>query len=154
MKLRNVCAMLSVLMMSVGVANAVDNATYYTVYKTVGAKGETKYAQMKPETGEYEEIQFRQDGRINTPGEMAPAPLDTGDAAVQNRMAELQQQVNELKAREDAQRCAALRTNLANLNSNSRVYVNDDQGGRRFLTDQEIVERRTSIQEKIAQFCQ
>lgn len=150
MKLFNLCVLsLATALLGMGLANA-----NYTVYKTIGAHGEVKYMQIQPNSGNYETLQFRQDGRTNTPGEMAPTAVSATESAEQNRIAELQKQVDEMQSRENAQRCATLRNNLANLNMGTRVYENDAQGGRTFLTDQQIIERRARIQQNIAEFCQ
>lgn len=130
------------------------NANTYTVYKTVGEHGEVKYSQMQPAVGvKFEAIQFRSDGRTNTPGAMAAPTVDPNTTADQNRIAELERQMQEQQAREKSERCQRLRQNLANLEMGGRIYETQADGSRTFLNDQQIVERRTRAQQTIAQHC-
>lgn len=141
------------LLMTLGFS-AISNANTYTVYKTIGAHGEVKFTQMQPNVGvQYETIQFRSDGRTNTAGQMAAPTVDPAVAAEQQRTADMQKQIEELQAREKADRCNRLRSNLSNLNMGGRIYETTNTGERVFLNDQEIQSRRTSVQQTIAQHC-
>lgn len=130
---------------------SVSNVSAITIYKSIGAYNEVKYSQTPPKDGKYEEIPFRSDGRINTPGTQAPP--DPNMMLPQDQTQELSQQVQELKDRENAQRCQSLRNNLANLNIGGRIYEMDSAGNRTYLNDQEINSRRTRIQQAISQYC-
>lgn len=136
------------------VATTTANANTYTIYKTVGANGEVKYMQIQPNPGvKYETIQFRDDGRQNTPGNMAAPTADPNVTADQNRIAELERQMKEQQDREKSERCQRLRQNLANLNMGGRIYETQPDGSRAFLNDQQINERRTRAQQTISQHC-
>ncbi len=140
------------------------------VYAELGDKNEIKYLQFHPDAPSCTAISdtpiraalannkcvyldIRSDGRVNTPGQTADN-TNPDAAALQNRNADLQRQINEAEARETAERCRVLRNNLANLNIGGRLYDIDDNGNRSYLTEQEINSRRERIQQAINQFCQ
>lgn len=143
------------------IVSATSHANTVNVCVTKGAKGETKYSQVITAVDPNsmcsgEVIGFRADGRQNTPGEMAAAPIDpnaAGNTADQTRAAQLEQQIKEMEARENAQRCQTLKNSLANLNMGGRVYEVDANGNRNYLNAQEVETRRTRTQQTIAQFC-
>lgn len=146
--LRNCATCLLATAALFGTANA------YTVYKSTGEHGEVRYTQIPPKEGTYETLEFKTDGRVATQGEQAPDQADPNQIAEQNRNAELEQQLQEIQARENAQRCQALRNNLANLNMGGRLYETDANGNRNFLSNDQIAERKTRAEQAIAQFCQ
>lgn len=130
------------------------NANTITVYKSIGPHGEVRYSQIPPrDSKNVEAIQFRGDGRINTPGDYAAAPIDPNQQAQQNQVTELNQKVQELEERENARRCQTLRNNLANYNIGGRIYEMDASGNKVYLNDQEIQARRDRTQQAIAQYC-
>lgn len=135
------------------VSMSMSSVSAITVYKSIGAHGEVKYSQLPPKNAQnVEAIEFRSDGRVNTPGTQAAPPVDPATAQ-QNQVNQLSRQVQELQERENAQRCQTLRNNLANLNIGGRIYEMDASGNRVYLNDQEINSRRTRIQQAISQYC-
>lgn len=128
------------------------SANVVKVYKSVGPHGEVRYSQDVPRDAKnLEVLEFRSDGRTNTVGQMAAPTVDP--AAQDPEKAQLQKQVDELQKRENAQRCNALRNNLANLNIGGKIYEMDANGNRSYLNDQEINSRRARTQQAISQFC-
>ena len=148
MKHRLIAAMIPIF--SLGM---IADAAVTTVYRSVGAHGEVKYSQFPPENAKnLETLEFRSDGRQNTPGQMA-APMADPNTADNERVSQLQQQVKDLENREHAQRCQTLRNNLANLNIGGRIYETNAQGERVYLNDQEISARRLRIQQTMNEHC-
>ena len=148
MKHRLIAAMIAIF--SLGM---IADAAVTTVYRSVGAHGEVKYSQFPPENAKnLETLEFRSDGRQNTPGQMA-APMADPNTADNERVSQLQQQVKDLENREHAQRCQTLRNNLANLNIGGRIYETNAQGERVYLNDQEISARRLRIQQTMNEHC-
>lgn len=130
------------------------SANVVKIYKSVGPHGEVRYSQDVPRDAKnLEVLEFRSDGRTNTVGQMAAPTVDPNVAAQQNQMLALEQQVKELKDKENAQRCQSLRNNLANLNIGGKIYEMDANGNRSYLNDQEINSRRNRTQQAISQFC-
>lgn len=145
--LANVTLLASILMTGTAFANVVK------VYKSIGPHGEVRYSQDVPRDAKNLEVmEFRSDGRTNTAGQMAAQPIDP-NAQQNQQMAQMQQQIDELKKKENAQRCQALRNNLANLNIGGKIYEMDANGNRSFLGEQEIASRRDRTQQAINQFC-
>ncbi|MDO5651423.1 MAG: DUF4124 domain-containing protein [Moraxella sp.] len=136
-----------------GLSAISSSAAVTQIYRSVGAHGEVKYSQFPPKDGNnVEALEFRSDGRQNTPGEMAAPAIDP-NAQQQSQVAELQKQVQDLENRENAQRCQTLRSNLANLNIGGRIYETNAQGERVYMNDQEIGVRRDRIQQAINEHC-
>lgn len=130
-------------------------ANTYTVYKSVGAHGEIKYSQTAPQgANNVEVLEIRNDGRQNTPGELAPPPINSNETVQSNQAAEMERRLKEMEERENAQRCRSLRNNLANFNIGGKIYEMDENGNRTYLNSQEINTRRERTQQMIAQFCQ
>lgn len=140
--------------LALGLATLMTNANAITIYKSIGEHGEVKYSQIPPKDAKnVEAIEFRVDGRVNTPGQYAAPPIDPNQVSQNNQVAELNQKVKELEDRETARRCQSLRNNLANYNIGGRVYEMDDSGNKVYLNDQEIQVRRDRTQQAIAQYC-
>lgn len=76
---------------------------------------------------------------------------------------EKQQQVDEVQAKIDAataaelnskqERCASLHKNKKTMQENARVQVNTDDGSKRYLSAEEVVERRNEIEAELAKDC-
>lgn len=134
------------------------NAATTTIYKSVGPKGETRYSQIRPaNVKKFETIEMRSDGRTATTGQMAQLPTETTAAtpqsAEQQRIAELEKQMQEQQNNEKLRTCQNMRTNLANLSTGGRMYETNDKGERVYLNDQEISSKRQRITDAIAQHC-
>lgn len=146
--LKTVASLALVVLCGTASANVVK------IYKSVGPHGEVRYSQDVPRDAKnLEVLEFRSDGRTNTAGQMAAPTIDPNVAAQQNQMLALEQQVKELKDKENAQRCQSLRNNLANLNIGGRLYEMDKNGNRVFLNDQEIQSKRDRTQKALNDFC-
>ena len=128
------------------------------VYKSIGAYGEVKYSQHPPRDGRnIEMIEFRSDGRQNTPGQLAGKTQanqnDTSQSAEQQRVAQLEARIKDQDAQANAQRCQSLRNNLTNLNVGGRIYEMDANGKRQYLDSREIELKSERVQQAISQYC-
>jgi len=140
------------LMLSMNASHAVQ------VYKSIGAYGEVKYSQHKPQDGKnVEMIEFRSDGRQNNAGQMAGKTNanqnNNTETAEEQRIAQLEARLKEQDAQENAQRCQSLRNNLTNLNVGGRIYEMDADGNREYLDGREIELKRERVQQAIDQYC-
>lgn len=134
------------------------HANTINVCKTTGTHGEIKYSQVissnpTSDCRGGEIVGFRNDGRQNTPGALAPASVDPNVTADQNRIAELERQMKERDERDKAERCQRLRQNLNNLAMGGKLYETQPDGSRTFLNDQQITEQRARTEQTIAQHC-
>lgn len=131
------------------VASCISSAYAITLYESTGPYGEKRWTQTPPkDTTEYTEVEFRDNGRVAVANDMPFVETQQS-----NEVAALSQQVADLQARETAQRCQQLRSNLANLNIGGQIYELGDNGERNYLNEQQINDRRMRIQQAINQFC-
>lgn len=142
------------------VTNVHANVTLYRIIEG----GNTRYVQLQPtgmnctpmevdDNNPCKSIVFRNDGRQNTPGQMAPPSVDPNVSAEENRIAELERQMKERDERDKAERCQRLRQNQANLAMGGKLYETQPDGSRTFLSDAQINERRARVEQTIAQHC-
>lgn len=141
-----------------GALFATAHASSTTVYKSVGKNGETRYSQIRPtDTNSYETMILRSDGRTADTGRMATLPDQAVPAAPVSadaqRADEAERQLKELKAQELAERCKAMRTNLAALSTGQRIYETNANGERVYLNDQEISSKKQRTADAIASEC-
>ena len=155
----NYVTKLFVVMMAISLWALSINASYAVqVYKSIGTHGEIKYSQHPPQNGKnVEMIEFRSDGRQNTPGQLAGKTAanqaDTNQSAEQQRVAQLEARIQDQEAQANAQRCQSLRNNLTNLNVGGRIYEMDASGKRQYLDSREIELKRERVQQAIGQYC-
>jgi len=128
------------------------------VYKSIGAYGEVKYSQHPPQNSKnVEMIEFRSDGRQNTPGQLAGKTQanqnDNSQNPEQQRVAQLEARIKEQEDQANAQRCQSLRNNLTNLNVGGRIYEMDASGKRQYLDSREIELKSERVQQAISQYC-
>lgn len=143
---------MSLWALSINASHAVQ------VYKSIGAYGEVKYSQHPPQNGKnVEMIEFRSDGRQNTPGQLAGKTQANQEDNSQNpeeqRVAQLEARIKNQEAQANAQRCQSLRNNLTNLNVGGRIYEMDASGKRQYLDSREIELKSERVQQAISQYC-
>lgn len=148
------------LMLSPFVMTSSNAATYY---KWTDKNGVPHYSQYAPTNG----VNLRQVQVVNTrelgPSSSAPATAGNTKGAAsgvsptltadQKRTAELEAQNQQLKKQQDAERCKALKSTLANLNQGGRVYEMDNKGERKYLDGREIELRRQQVAQTVSQYC-
>ncbi|RMF15187.1 MAG: DUF4124 domain-containing protein [Gammaproteobacteria bacterium] len=125
------------------------------VYKWTDENGFVHYTDQKPQSGTIiKEMQI---------SEPRYTPLPRPSAEKQTQALDKQQEIERVRAQQQAEnerveklrkeRCEAARKNLDILNSTARVRVEDKDGKDRFLTPEEIVERRQRYQDIINAEC-
>lgn len=133
------------------------NANTITVYESTGKHGEKRFSQIPPnDTKDYTLREFRRDGRIADTGRMASLPEQAVPPAPNpdaQRADEAEKALKEQRAKELAERCKTMRTNLAAFSTGGRIYETNDKGERVYLNDQEISSKKQRTQDAINKEC-
>jgi len=122
------------------------------VYKWVDAQGVTHFGAQPPQGQQVETV-----NTVTAPAKPAAkpdtsAPDETGSEADQNS---IDRKVKQRVAAQEAERkryCESMRTNLAQLQNNPRVRV-EDNGETRRVTEEERQARIAETRDKIAEHC-
>ena len=120
------------------------------VYKWQDAKGATHYTQTPPPAGvAQKKVDVRSRTDLSpTPVQtsLTPATPDTGNSAAQTAATAPKQKMS-------AADCQAIKSTLADLNSGRRMYENDANGERSYLTEEQKAERISTYSKNIADAC-
>lgn len=119
------------------------------VYKWVDAQGVTHFGAQPPQGQTAQSL-----NTATAPPKPSPAPLEAAGSGESEQRA-IDQKVKVQVAEQEAERqryCTALRTNLAQLQNNPRVRV-EDQGEVRRLSEEERQARISETQNKISDTC-
>lgn len=119
------------------------------VYKWVDAQGVTHFGAQPPQGQAAQSL-----NTAMAPPKPSPAPVEAADSGNSEQRA-IDQKVKAQVAEQEAERqryCTALRTNLAQLQNNPRVRV-EDSGEVRRLSEEERQARISETQKKIADTC-
>lgn len=127
------------------------NAMAAQVYKWVDAQGVTHFGAQPPQGQQVETV-----NTVVAPGKSvtapAPAPQEkSGEPDQQSIDRKVKQQVAEQEA-ERKRYCETMRTNLAQLQNNPRVRV-EEKGETRRITEEERQARIAETRDKIAENC-
>ncbi|MGE4405660.1 DUF4124 domain-containing protein [Pseudomonas sp.] len=122
------------------------------VYKWVDAQGVTHFGAQPPQGQQAETV-----NTVTAPARPAAAPQASpqGEPAAEPDQRSIDRQVKQQVAEQEVERkryCETLRTNLAQLQNNPRVRV-EENGEVRRITEEERQARITETQEKIAENC-
>jgi len=124
------------------------------VYKWIDEDGTVHYSDRKPPNTETT--------IVKTTGTRITAPATD---SVEHQLDDLskRQETEQLKAQQEAEvaettqstaeYCRSLRASLETLNNNSRVRVEDENGELRYLTAEEMVEKRRSNEQSLQEHC-
>ena len=129
-----------------------SSVTAAQIYKWVDAQGTTHFGAQPPAGQTAETL-----SRVAAPPKPASQPSateQTEDPDAQQR--DIDRKVKQQVANQEAERkryCETLRTNLAQLENNPRVRV-EENGEVRRVTEEERQERITETRQKIAENCQ
>ncbi|WP_313027253.1 DUF4124 domain-containing protein [Pseudomonas lopnurensis] len=129
-----------------------SNVMAAQVYKWVDAQGVTHFGAQPPQGQQVE--------TVNTPSAparpaAAPQTIPQGETGAEADQRSIDRQVKQQVTEQEAERkryCETLRTNLAQLQNNPRVRV-EDNGEVRRITEEERQARITETQEKITENC-
>lgn len=122
------------------------------VYKWVDEEGRIHYSDIKPNKNNVEEFKVRGNKNTSKGASVFEKTADLGarkQEELENKAEALQ--ANTERRQQDA-RCQAIRDNLKKMNENSRIKIMEN-GETRFLSPEEIEERKNSYQEMLESNC-
>lgn len=143
------------LLTSLTLAIFLSTSTAYAekVYKWVDEAGNIHYSDIKPNAENVEKVKVRGSKGGSSGGstvqDKAQAIDEQQSANLEKKAAELQE---ETKKRETEAQCQAIQDNLNKMRDSSRVKVSEN-GELRYLSPEEIAERRKSYEDMFAAHC-
>ncbi|AGA85607.1 DUF4124 domain-containing protein [Stutzerimonas stutzeri] len=120
------------------------------VYKWVDAQGVTHFGAQPPQGQQVETV-----NTVTAPAKPAAAPQPPVQDEAEADQSSIDRKVKQQVAAQEAERkryCETMRTNLAQLQNNPRVRV-EDNGETRRLTEEERQSRINETRDKIAENC-
>lgn len=126
------------------------NAMAAQVYKWVDAQGVTHFGAQPPQGQQVETV-----NTVVAPGKSVTAPAPASQEKSEPDQQSIDRRVKQQVAEQEAERkryCETMRTNLAQLQNNPRVRV-EENGETRRITEEERQARITETRDKIAENC-
>ncbi|WCR42927.1 DUF4124 domain-containing protein [Stutzerimonas stutzeri] len=126
------------------------NAMAAQVYKWVDAQGVTHFGAQPPQGQQVETV-----NTVVAPGKSVTAPAPATQQKSEPDQQSIDRKVKQQVAEQEAERkryCETMRTNLAQLQNNPRVRV-EENGETRRITEEERQARITETRDKIAENC-
>ena len=126
------------------------NAMAAQVYKWVDAQGVTHFGAQPPQGQQVETV-----NTVVAPGKSVTAPAPASQEKSEPDQQSIDRKVEQQVAEQEAERkryCETMRTNLAQLQNNPRVRV-EENGETRRITEEERQARITETRDKIAENC-
>jgi hypothetical protein len=120
------------------------------VYKWVDAQGVTHFGAQPPQGQQVETV-----NTVTAPAKSAATPQPPAQEEADADQSSIDRKVKQQVAAQEAERkryCETMRTNLAQLQNNPRVRV-EDNGETRRLTEEERQSRINETRDKIAENC-
>ncbi|MCQ4301579.1 DUF4124 domain-containing protein [Pseudomonas songnenensis] len=120
------------------------------VYKWVDAQGITHFGAQPPQGQQVETV-----NTVTAPAKSAATPQPPAQEEADADQSSIDRKVKQQVAAQEAERkryCESMRTNLAQLQNNPRVRV-EDNGETRRLTEEERQSRINETRDKIAENC-
>ncbi|AWM60694.1 DUF4124 domain-containing protein [Pseudomonas songnenensis] len=120
------------------------------VYKWVDAQGVTHFGAQPPQGQQVETV-----NTVTAPAKSAATPQPPAQEEADADQSSIDRKVKQQVAAQEAERkryCESMRTNLAQLQNNPRVRV-EDNGETRRLTEEERQSRINETRDKIAENC-
>ena len=120
------------------------------VYKWVDAQGVTHFGAQPPQGQQVETI-----NTVTAPAKPAATPAPVAEDETEDDQQSIDRKVKRQVAEQEAERkryCETMRTNLAQLQNNPRVRV-EEKGETRRITEEERQARITETRDKIAENC-
>jgi hypothetical protein len=120
------------------------------VYKWVDAQGVTHFGAQPPQGQQVETV-----NTVTAPAKSAATPQPPAQEEADADQSSIDRKVKQQVAAQEAERkryCESMRTNLAHLQNNPRVRV-EDNGETRRLTEEERQSRINETRDKIAENC-
>jgi len=122
------------------------------VYKWVDDNGEVHYSDRKPNNISTESLRIRTQKNLQPrkdPIEQAASLDEKQNTALEAKARKLQ---GESKKRELDAQCLAIKNNLKTLMEKSRIRI-EEEGKLRYLSPDEINNKKAAYQEQIEEFC-
>jgi len=144
-----------ILMLALIMCTTPGLAAGASVYKWTDENGVTHFGDRQPTGSKAEQVDVRSGNRSPT-GERQ-SPQERLNELEQNQQNEAQER--EETAAEEARRkqreanCATARSNLDVINSNARIRTEDEDGELRYLSPEEIDERRQEFEKVVEENC-
>ncbi len=131
------------------------NPGHAEIYRWVDDNGAVHYSDKKPNNRQSETV-HAQTGKSSSTTATGESPQQRAQAldAQQQKATEIAQReaaMAEEKAKVDAQ-CETIRENLKKIEENNRIKV-EEKGSTRFLSAEEIIERKNSFQKMLDEHC-
>lgn len=126
------------------------NAMAAQVYKWVDAQGVTHFGAQPPQGQQVETV-----NTVVAPGKSVAAPAPSSQEKSEPDQQSIDRKVKQQVAEQEAERkryCETMRTNLAQLQNNPRLRV-EENGETRRITEEERQARITETRDKIAENC-
>lgn len=126
------------------------NAMAAQVYKWVDAQGVTHFGAQPPQGQQVETV-----NTVVAPGKSVTAPAPASQEKSEPDQQSIDRKVKQQVAEQEAERkryCETMRTNLAQLQNNPRVRV-EENGETRRITEEERQARIAETRDKIAENC-
>ncbi|MBU2331800.1 MAG: DUF4124 domain-containing protein [Gammaproteobacteria bacterium] len=120
------------------------------VYKWVDAQGVTHFGAQPPQGQQVESV-----NTVTAPAKPAATPAPVAEDETEDDQQSIDRKVKRQVAEQEAERkryCETMRTNLAQLQNNPRVRV-EEKGETRRITEEERQARITETRDKIAENC-
>lgn len=142
------------LILAVVVAIAPGAAIGESVYRWTDENGVTHFGDRQPTGKRAESVNIRTGGSSNRSA--AQTPQDQVEELEGRQQDEAERRrleaVEAARQKQQSANCEAAQTNLRILNANSRIRVEED-GEQRYLTPDEIIEKRKSFEQIAADNC-
>jgi len=120
------------------------------VYKWVDAQGVTHFGAQPPQGQQVETV-----NTVTAPAKSTTMPAPVAEDETEDDQQSIDRKVKRQVAEQEAERkryCETMRTNLAQLQNNPRVRV-EEKGETRRITEEERQARITETRDKIAENC-
>lgn len=131
---------------------SITNSGHAEIYKWTDAQGNVHYSDIKPNQSNSEKLSIK----TNKTFKETRSPQDASSELDQINQTALEAQAEKLKTesqkRDRENHCNSLRNNLKVLEENSRIKINENDEIR-FLTDQEITDKKADYNEQIQELC-
>lgn len=123
------------------------------VYKWTDEAGQVHYSDKKPNNVDSKSLKVK--GGKQT--QDRTDPKEKSQALDESKQEQLEKKAEELQAKNKQQekdsRCEAIRNNLKTIEENSRVRI-EENGQLRYLTEEEITNKKAQFQKQLSEFCQ
>lgn len=123
------------------------------IYKWTDSEGKVHYSDKKPANSSAKSIKVRTQKSAGSASNVQEQAQELEQKQQQELEAKAEDLQKSAEQRKNDKRCQALRDNLKKMNENSRIKIKGDDGELRYLSPEEIDERKRDYQEMLEQSC-